>query len=177
MSKGVRLPMPFSPATSSVASGTTTASATTASLFSRLMPRTPAAGRPMERTSSSAKRMLMPSRVMRTTWSCPAVSFTSISVSPGSMPMAMMPPLRTLAKVLERGLLHRALLGGEEQEARLLPGDVFLVRPGLGLDADQRGNASRPPSIRAGWRCCGLWRRGPCRESHARARHRRARCS
>ena len=42
--------------------------------------------------------MLMPSRVIRTTWSCPEVNFTSIRVSPGSMPIAMIPPLRTLAK-------------------------------------------------------------------------------
>ncbi len=52
----------------------------------------------MARTSSSEKRMLMPSRVIRTTWSWPEVSLTSMSVSFGSMPMAMMPPLRTLAK-------------------------------------------------------------------------------
>src|SRR5438034_1453949 len=74
MSKGVRLPMPFSPATSKVASLTTIARATTASFFSRLIPRTPAAGRPIARTSSSENRMLMPSRVMRTTWSCPEVN-------------------------------------------------------------------------------------------------------
>ena len=37
------------------------------------------------------------------------------------MPMAMMPPLRTLAKSVERRFLHRALLGGEENKlARLL---------------------------------------------------------
>ena len=54
----------------------------------------------MERTSDSLKRMLMPSRVMSTTSFWPVVSFTSINVSPESMPMAMMPPLRTLAKSL-----------------------------------------------------------------------------
>ena len=60
--------------------------------------------------------MLMPSRVISTTWSWPVVSFTSINVSPGSIPMAMMPPLRTLRELVERGLLDRALLRGEEQE-------------------------------------------------------------
>ena len=105
--KSVRLPMPFSPATSKVASGTTMAAATTVSPLSKVMPFTPPAARPMLRTSDSQKRMLMPPWVMRTTPSpgsvspvLPRVSLTSMSVSPGSMPMAMMPPLRTLPNSL-----------------------------------------------------------------------------
>ena len=39
---------------------------------------------------------------------------------------------------IERGLLHRAALGGEEQEPLLLPGEVVLVGVLLRLDADQR---------------------------------------
>ena len=97
-SKAVRLPMPFSPATRSVEPGSTTASATTRSSLSREMPRTPVAGRPMLRTSDSSKRMLMPSRVMRTASLVPLVRRTSMRLSPCSIPMAMMPPLRTLAK-------------------------------------------------------------------------------
>ena len=110
-SKPVRLPMPLMPATSSAASGTTTVAATRASPGSRLMPRTPPAERPIDRTSASLKRMLIPSLVISTTSSpgsftslfstmLPRVNFTSIRASPGSMPMAMMPPLRTLENSL-----------------------------------------------------------------------------
>ena len=36
------------------------------------------------------------------------------------------------------GLFHRATLGGEEEEVFLLPREVFLVRPQVGLDTNQR---------------------------------------
>ena len=42
----------------------------------------------------------MPSRVISTASLVPVVWRTSMRLSPGSMPMAMMPPLRTLAKSL-----------------------------------------------------------------------------
>ena len=72
----------------------------------------------------------------------PLVRRTSIKLSPCSMPMAMMPPLRHVGKILQRGFLHRALLGGEEDEVLFgLPrGVVALVGSLLRLDADERGD-------------------------------------
>ena len=40
----------------------------------------------------------------------------------------------------QRGLFHRAALGGEEEEVLLLPREVFLVRPQVGLDTDERSD-------------------------------------
>ena len=40
----------------------------------------------------------------------------------------------------QRGLFHRAALGGEEEEVLLLPREVFLIRSQVGLDTDERGD-------------------------------------
>ncbi len=69
---------------------------TTWSSSSMRMPMTPVAVRPMERTSSSLKRMAMPLRVPRKISWAPLVCLTSMSSSPASTLMAMMPPVRGL---------------------------------------------------------------------------------
>jgi len=55
------------------------------------------AWRPMQRTSSSAKRMLIPSRVINTTWSVRLSAYIDQGVTLFD-PIAMMPSFRTLAK-------------------------------------------------------------------------------
>ncbi len=55
------------------------------------MPRTPAAARPMARTSSSAKRMVMPPRLTMKMSSPPLVGITLTSSSPSRRLMAMRP--------------------------------------------------------------------------------------
>ena len=111
------------------------------------MPRTPPAARPIERTSASLKRMLMPSLV---------ISTTSSPGSPSSDAAARQfhvnqrvarlnadgddAALADVGKFVERGFLHRALLRGEEQFAGLRPRHVLLVRVGLGQNADERGD-------------------------------------
>ena len=74
----------------------------------------------MERTSSSEKRMLMPSRVISTTSSWPLVSLTldeRVALLDADGDDAA---LADVGEILERGFLDRALLGGEEDEVRLL---------------------------------------------------------
>ena len=56
------------------------------------MPLTPRVLRPMARASASSKRIAMPLRVLSTTSSPGCVRATSISVSPSSRLMPMMPP-------------------------------------------------------------------------------------
>ena len=58
------------------------------------MPRTPAAVRPIGRTSSSLKRMVMPLRLTMKMSSLPLVSMTRTSSSPSLRLMAMMPSRR-----------------------------------------------------------------------------------
>ncbi len=58
------------------------------------MPRTPAAVRPIGRTSSSGKRMIMPSLVESSTSRWPSVRRAAITSSPSSSVMAWMPPAR-----------------------------------------------------------------------------------
>jgi len=55
------------------------------------MPRTPAAVRPIGRTSSSRKRIALPPDVQSMTSRVPSVIATPTSLSPGSRPTAMMP--------------------------------------------------------------------------------------
>ena len=68
----------------------------------------------MERTSSSPKRMAMPSWVARKMICWPSVMRAATSSSSSSMPMAMMPRAMTLEKSLSGGLLDGAFAGGEE---------------------------------------------------------------
>ena len=80
------------------------------------MPFTPVVSRPISRTSCSWKRIDRPWRVASTMSFVPLVTCTSISSSPSSILIALM-PVRAHVRVLrQRRLLHRALLGGEEQE-------------------------------------------------------------
>ena len=69
---------------------------TTSSPSRSVMPRTPYAVRPIGRTSVSAKRIAMPSRVPMKISPVPSVSCTAITASPSSTPIAMMPPARGL---------------------------------------------------------------------------------
>src|SRR5450432_819712 len=62
------------------------------------MPRTPYAGRPMDRTSSSPKRMAWPSCEARKIICWPSVNRAATSSSSFSIPMAMMPRVMTLEK-------------------------------------------------------------------------------
>ncbi len=55
------------------------------------MPRTPRAGRPIDRTSSSSKRIAMPLCVARNTIWLPSVIVASTSSSSLSMPIAIIP--------------------------------------------------------------------------------------
>ena len=73
---------------------------TTSSPSSRVMPLTPYAVRPIERTSLSGKRMLMPCAVERRMSLVPSVIMTLTSSSPSSIPSAMMPAVRTLLKAV-----------------------------------------------------------------------------
>ncbi len=61
------------------------------------MPRTPAASRPIARTSSSLKRMVMPLRVTSKRSSSPDVATTRTSSSPSRRLMAMKPSRRDLS--------------------------------------------------------------------------------
>ena len=68
----------------------------TESAGSSSMPLTPVVARPISRTSLSWNRMLIPSRVASTISLLPSVTWTSISSSPSSMLIALMPLARTL---------------------------------------------------------------------------------
>src|SRR5690606_27152218 len=96
---GVRLPRPCSVTTSSVVSGAaslrTTTMPMTRSSAPSVMPRTPVATRPISRTSASWNRIAMPSRVARMTSSSPLVIWTSISSSPSTTLIALIPDART----------------------------------------------------------------------------------
>ena len=81
--------------------------------------------RPMGRTSSSLKRIVMPWRLTMKMSSPPSVSMTRTSSSPSRRLSAMSPSRRLRVVLVERRLLHRALAGGEEQEA--LAGEVAGV--------------------------------------------------
>ena len=61
------------------------------------MPRTPAASRPMARTSVSEKRMSLPLRLTMTMSSSPEVATTRTSSSPSRRVMAMKPSRRDLS--------------------------------------------------------------------------------
>ncbi len=58
------------------------------------MPRTPAAVRPIARTSPSGKRTALPPDEQSITSRVPSVMATPTSLSPGSRPTAMMPAMR-----------------------------------------------------------------------------------
>ncbi len=78
-----------------MASRRTTTIPITASSASSSTPFTPVVARPISRTSFSWKRMDIPCRVARTMSFVPSVTCTSISWSPSSMLMALMPVART----------------------------------------------------------------------------------
>ncbi len=84
--------------------------------------------------------MLMPSRVMSTTSSWPVVSLTSINLSPGSMPMAMMPPLRTLAKSSSAVFLTVPCLVAKKMKPGCFQVVSSLLAPVLESIADERGD-------------------------------------
>ena len=87
----------------------------TSSPFSSSMPFTPVVSRPISRTSPWWNRMLMPSLVASTMSLFWSHTWTSISSSPFSMLMALMPLAAHVAVGREHRLLHRALPGGEDQ--------------------------------------------------------------
>ena len=92
--KGVRLPKPLAQTVRRLAGSSSplaTTIPTTSSPSSRSIPRTPKAGRPIERTFDSSKRIDIPSLVERITWSLALVRATPISSSPSSSPRAMIP--------------------------------------------------------------------------------------
>ena len=74
----------------------------TASFLRKRMPRTPAAVRPMKRTSSSEKRIDWPCTVARTMSFFPSVSITHCSSSPLCSLTAMSPPFRRVSNSLCR---------------------------------------------------------------------------
>ena len=108
-----------------------TSTDTTSSSVRSFMPRTPAAVRPIGRTSSSLKRIVMPLRLTMKMSSPPPVSMTlhqlvAVAEVEGDEAVA---PARVVG--VERRLLDRALAGGEEQEA--LAGEVAGVDDRLDL--------------------------------------------
>src|SRR5581483_11627915 len=78
------------------------------------MPRTPYAGRPIERTSFSSKRIAWPSCEARNTIWLPSVSVVPTSSSSLSMPMAMMPRDMTLEKSFSSVFFTVPLRGEED---------------------------------------------------------------
>src|SRR5882724_3778373 len=92
----------------------TTSAAMTSSPSSSSMPFTPPAPRPIGRTSSSEKRMIMPSLVAIMTSRWPSVRRAVITRSSSSRPIAWIPPARVR---LDLGLLDRPLLGREQDVA------------------------------------------------------------
>ena len=94
-----------------------TSTDTTSSPGRSFMPRTPAAARPIGRTSSSLKRIVMPLRLTMKMSSLPSVTMTRTSSSPSRRLRAMRPSRRDVVVLVERRLLHHALAGGEEQVA------------------------------------------------------------
>ena len=80
----------------STSSRATSQDTTSSPTFMR-MPRTPAAERPMGRTSSSEKRMVVPLRLTMKMSSSPLVWMTRTSSSLGLRLMAMMPSRRELS--------------------------------------------------------------------------------
>src|SRR5690348_148763 len=97
-SSSERLPIPFAATTSRVEARFTTTMSITWSFLSSSIPFTPVAARPMSRTSCSWNRMLIPCRVAMTMSFRPSVTCTSISSSPFSMLMALMPVERGFPK-------------------------------------------------------------------------------
>src|SRR5262245_8578059 len=89
---GVCLPYPRSVTVRIAAPSWTTSAAMTASSASTSMPLTPAAARPIGRTSSSLKRMARPCRVPRRTSRWPSVRRTAMTSSPSSRVIARIPP-------------------------------------------------------------------------------------
>ena len=94
----VRFPYPFSETVRMVFPSVGISIPMTRSSPAILIPRTPRAVRPMSRTSPSLKRIDLPFRVPRKMSWFPRVSWTSISSSPSSMEIAMIPPARGLEK-------------------------------------------------------------------------------
>ena len=116
-SNNVRLPMPFSPATSSVAFVSTTAKRDDdVFLVQRDAAHAgggPAHGAHVRFLEADAHALAGDeNRLARA-----AGQTTSIRLSPCSMPMAMMPPLRQLAKSSSDGLLHRALVAWRRERS------------------------------------------------------------
>ena len=113
------------------------------------MPRTPAASRPMARTSVSLKRMVMPLRVTTKMSSSPDVATTRdqlVAVAQVDGDEALPAGLVVLA---EGGLLHLALRGGEEQ---VLVGRELAGRDD-GLDRLVGRQREQVDDGRAPWPC------------------------
>ena len=91
----VRLPKPFSVTVSRVESGVMMSSPTTRSSPTKVMPLTPAAVRPISRTSSPRKRIALPSRVHIRTSSPGSIRRAVSTESPSLSPQAMIPVERT----------------------------------------------------------------------------------
>ena len=81
------------------------------------MPMTPAASRPIGRTSSSAKRASMPCAVAMMTSSSPDETSTQASSSSSAMVIARMPGRADALELLERRLLDDALAGRQDEVA------------------------------------------------------------
>jgi len=91
---GEHLPMPFSVTTSRLASRLITTMPISSSRGPSSMPFTPVVSRPITRASCSWNRIDRPCRVARTMSFVPLVTWTSISSSPGSILIALMPLVR-----------------------------------------------------------------------------------
>ncbi len=119
-STDVSLPKPFSDAISTRPCGSGMISEMTCSPSGILMPRTPEALRPIGRTSSSAKRMALPSVVHSMTSRKPSVSDTPTSLSPSSRSTAMMPAVRGRENAASDVFLTVPFAGGHENVAAFL---------------------------------------------------------
>ena len=140
--------MPFSPATSSVALGSTTASATTTIVLVEADAAHAGGG-----TAHGAHVRFLEAdahafagdehRLARCRWSACA----SMRLSFCSMPMAMMPPLRQLAKSSSEVFFTVPCCVAKRTIAARFPGDVVALRVLLRFDADERGDFFARPHL------------------------------